>query len=170
MGGNTGGRAPARAAAAGDDRPAAAAMAAIEYDIALLVGGWWAADETGAPLGGSDCWWTGGEEEALVVAATGEGEALEPPLDPEDLRGGEHLGELAGCTPLWWVSWDLGLVSSLGEMLLFLLLVLTLLLLIMSDSILLQALVSMAKGLILESIWNDEKTIRVEEQVLMKPQ
>ena len=75
------------------------------------------------------------------------------PVDPEDFRGGEHflLGLDRGLSEV-----DLGLSDSLGEMLLFLLLVLTLLLLIMSDSILLQALVSMAKGLILESIWKDE--------------
>ena len=80
------------------------------------------------------------------------------PVDPEDFRGGEHflLGLARGLSEV-----DLGLSDSLGEMLLFLLLaaavLFPLLLFIMSDSILLQALVSMAKGLILESIWNYEK-------------
>lgn len=75
------------------------------------------------------------------------------PVDPEDFRGGEHflLGLARGLSEV-----DLGLSDSLGEMLLFLLLaaavLFPLLLFIMSDSILLQALVSMANGLIFESI------------------
>ena len=85
------------------------------------------------------------------------------PVDPEDFRGGEHflLGLARGLSEV-----DLGLSDSLGEMLLFLLLaaaaavLFPLLLFIMSDSILLQALVSMANGLIFESICKKGETYK----------
>lgn len=95
---------------------------------------------------------------ALAVADDVPGDEDLDPVDPEDLRGGEHflLGLDRGLS-----DEDLGLVSdSFGEMLLFLLLLfwLPLLLFIMSDSILLQALVSMANGLIFESICKKRDT------------
>ena len=104
--------------------------------------------------------WTEGEVALAVDVPPGD-EDLDP-VDPEDLRGGEHflLGLARGLSEV-----DLGLSDSLGEMLLFLLLaaaavLFPLLLFIMSDSILLQALVSMANGLIFESICKKGETYK----------
>ena len=102
-------------------------------------------------------------EVALAVDVPPGDEDLDP-VDPEDFRGGEHflLGLARGLSEV-----DLGLSDSLGEMLLFLLLaaaaaavLFPLLLFIMSDSILLQALVSMANGLIFESICKKGETYK----------
>ena len=101
-------------------------------------------------------------EVALAVDVPPGNEDLDP-VDPDDFRGGEHflLGLARGLSEV-----DLGLSDSLGEMLLFLLLaaavavLFPLLLFIMSDSILLQALVSMANGLISESICKKGETYK----------
>ena len=99
-------------------------------------------------------------EVALAVDVPPGDEDLDP-VDPDDFRGGEHflLGLARGLSEV-----DLGLSDSLGEMLLFLLLaaavLFPLLLFIMSDSILLQALVSMANGLIFESICKKGETYK----------
>lgn len=97
-----------------------------------------------------------------VDGAGGENEEVLEVVDPADFKGGEHFlpadaaegDEVLGL----FCSVDLGLplllpLSSLGERLLFLTAADPLdELFIMSDSILLQALVNIAKGLILESI------------------